>query len=109
MVFRNLFWDVREMSGIASLEAGGSWDPVLTSRLTSSGLAQGCEEGGEEDREEDEGAEDEGEARDRGAISAAASNRRGLLGCWSERFLLRIRYESFVLVAAVPQILGLGR
>ena len=56
------------MSGIASLEAGGSWDPVLTSRLTSSGLAQGCEEGGEEDREEDEGAEDEGEARDRGAF-----------------------------------------
>ena len=66
MVFRNLFWDVREMSGIASLEAGGSWDPVLTSRLTSSGLAQGCEEGGEEDREE--GAEEEGLARDRGAF-----------------------------------------
>ena len=101
----HFFRDVRDTSCIASLEIGGLRDPLWTSRLTSSGLAQGCEE----DREEDEGAEDEGEARDLGAISAAASNRRGLLGWCSERLILRMRSQSFVLLAAVPQILGLGR
>ena len=56
-------WDT---SCIVSLEAGGLLNHVLTSRLTSSGLAQGCAEG-EEDREE--GAEgEEVEARDLGAF-----------------------------------------
>ena len=48
----NLLWHVRDAGWIASLEACAWWDELLTSRLTSSGLAQGGEEGGEEDREE---------------------------------------------------------
>ena len=36
------------------------WDHLFVSRLTSSGLAQGCEE--------DQGAEDEEDARERGAF-----------------------------------------
>ena len=57
----HFFRDVRDTSCIASLEIGGLRDPLWTSRLTSSGLAQGCEEDREEGDEGEEVAPEQGE------------------------------------------------